>query len=190
MFEEDEDKVSKQVDPHNESQAATVEALIALESRIDEKLQTAMDRLDSTDERLTSFTEEYTATRELDMLAFADHSEKQDYTSNQAKAMFVLVTGKQYYLIVVKRKFASCQYLTGLRTMDYPKTLPEQNAKVKELLKDLIPKILGRDEPFSVILRKSGQRRYAKDTSEVIVPPLEVGYVANPNRFSVKSQLC
>jgi len=70
-----------------------VEALHALESRIEEKLQSTTERLDHTDERLTNFTESYEASREQDMLAFADQSECADFTSNQNKANFVLIIG-------------------------------------------------------------------------------------------------
>jgi hypothetical protein len=98
MFEEDEDQRNRPsvsgVTKNSQQSIVTMDALVALESRIEEKLQSTVDRLDSTDERLSSFTEAYTATRELDMLAFADHSEKQDYASNQAKLMFVLITGE------------------------------------------------------------------------------------------------
>ena len=73
---------------------ATVEALNALESRLEEKLQSANERLDNTDERLTNFAESYAVNREQDMLAFADQSERSDFTSNQSKANFVLITGK------------------------------------------------------------------------------------------------
>lgn len=73
---------------------ATVDALAALEDKIDAGLRTATERINQTDERLTSFTETYEASREQDMLAFADQSERADFTSNQSKANFVLITGK------------------------------------------------------------------------------------------------
>ena len=46
--------------------------------------------------------------------------------------------------------------------------------KVTELVKELIKKVLGRDENFTLVLRKSAQRRYARDSAEVLVQPLEV----------------
>lgn len=64
--------------------------------------------------------------------------------------------------------------LLGLRTADFPKALSEQNSKATEAVRELIKKVLNREEEFTIILRKSNQRRYVKDSTEVIIPPLEV----------------
>lgn len=61
-----------------------------------------------------------------------------------------------------------------MKVADYPKDTNEQSAKAVEVVKDLVAKVLGRDEPFSLVVRKSAQRRYAKDSTLVLVPPIEV----------------
>lgn len=72
----------------------TLDILKAFADRVEDKLQSTNDRLDSTEEKFTSFTEDYAANREQDMLAFADQSERADFTSNQNKNNYVLVTGE------------------------------------------------------------------------------------------------
>jgi hypothetical protein len=56
---------------------------------------------------------------------------------------------------------------------DYPKELTDQNLKAQELVKSMMLKVLNREEPFTLTLR-SGQRRYSRDSSLVLVPPIEV----------------
>lgn len=63
---------------------------------------------------------------------------------------------------------------SGLKATDYPKETNEQSAKAVEIVKDLVLRVLGRDETFSLVVRKSAQRRYAKDSNLVLIPPIEV----------------
>ncbi len=65
---------------------------------------------------------------------------------------------------------------SGVRVNEFPKDLAEQNAKAVEAVRDIVKRVLGRDEPFSLVVRKSNQRRYVKDTSLVIIPPVEVSF--------------
>ncbi len=71
--------------------------------------------------------------------------------------------------------------ILGLKAPEFPQELAEQNARASELIRDIIKKVLGRDEPFTLTVRKSGQRRYAKDTMQVLLPPIEVEERANFN---------
>jgi hypothetical protein len=52
--------------------------------------------------------------------------------------------------------------------------MAEQNARATEIVKDLLKRVLGREETFSLTVRKSGQRRVYKDTDLVMIPPIEV----------------
>lgn len=63
-----------------------------------------------------------------------------------------------------------------MKSADYPKDTNEQSAKAVELVKDLVLRVLGREETFSLVVRKSSQRRYAKDSTLVLVPPIEVSW--------------
>jgi len=65
----------------------------------------------------------------------------------------------------------------GLKTKEFPKDLSAQNAKSIELVKEIIRKVLNRDEQFTLTVRKTTQTRYAKDSSLVLVPPIEVDNV-------------
>lgn len=73
-----------------------MDILKAFADRVEDKLQSTNERLDSNEERFNSFTEDYANNREQDMLAFADQSERADFTSNQNKNNYVLVTGTNY----------------------------------------------------------------------------------------------
>jgi hypothetical protein len=43
------------------------------------------------------------------------------------------------------------------------------------IIKDLLTKVLGREEPFSITVRRgSGILRYARDSTMFLVPPIEV----------------
>ena len=44
------------------------------------------------------------------------------------------------------------------------------------MIKSLIQIVLKRDEEVTVQVRKSGKQRYARDSSQILVPPIEVGY--------------
>jgi len=64
--------------------------------------------------------------------------------------------------------------LPGLRTLDYPADLAGQNSKTVEIVRALVEKVLGRAEEFSLNVRRGGQRRYAKDSAMIMIPPVEV----------------
>ena len=54
--------------------------------------------------------------------------------------------------------------------------MPGQNSKTVEIVKTLLEKVLGRSEDFSLSVRKGVNRRYAKESSYVLLPPVEVIY--------------
>jgi hypothetical protein len=58
--------------------------------------------------------------------------------------------------------------------MDFPADLASQNSKTVDIVRSLVEKVLGRREDFSLTVRKGSQRRYAKDSSMVMIPPVEV----------------
>ena len=64
--------------------------------------------------------------------------------------------------------------LIGMKATNFPTALSEQNARAVELVKELMLKVLGREKEFSVIVRKSNQRRFMKDSTEILIPPMEV----------------
>lgn len=64
--------------------------------------------------------------------------------------------------------------IAGLKTDNYPKEASEQNAKAVGMIKELVMKVLGREEEFSLTVRKSNTHRFAKDSKLIIVPPIEV----------------
>lgn len=80
----------------------------------------------------------------------------------------------RFLLFRVKNCTLNDIIVLGLKSADYPKDTNEQSAKAVELVKDLVARVMGRDEAFSLIVRKSAQRRYAKDSTLVLVPPIEV----------------
>ena len=49
-----------------------------------------------------------------------------------------------------------------------------QNAATVKIVKELVTKVLGRDEDFSLTVRGGKQRKLSKDTTMVMVPPVEV----------------
>ncbi len=62
---------------------------------------------------------------------------------------------------------------------EFPRELPEQSIKATELVKGIIWKVLNREETFSITVRKTHQLRYAKNSSAILVPPIEVSGVTN-----------
>lgn len=58
--------------------------------------------------------------------------------------------------------------------MDFPKDIAGQNSKTVEIVRDLIKRILGREEEFSLTVKKSAQQRYAKESPMIMIPPVEV----------------
>lgn len=58
--------------------------------------------------------------------------------------------------------------------MNFPGDIAGQNARTSELIRELIGKVLGRQEEFAVTVRRGSARRYAKESSLVMIPPVEV----------------
>ncbi len=66
---------------------------------------------------------------------------------------------------------------TGLKAKEFPKEIAAQNMQASIMIKDLISRVLGREEPFTITVRKgSGTLRYARDSSLLLLPPVEVSY--------------
>jgi hypothetical protein len=66
--------------------------------------------------------------------------------------------------------------LTSLKSLDLPREIAGQNAKAVEVISELVKRVLGREEKFSLTVRRSTQRCYLKDTSTLLLPPVEVLY--------------
>jgi hypothetical protein len=65
--------------------------------------------------------------------------------------------------------------ITGLKAKEFPKEIAAQTMQANIMIKDLISRVLGREEPFSIIVRKgSGTLRYARDSTLLLLPPVEV----------------
>ena len=65
--------------------------------------------------------------------------------------------------------------ILGLRSADFPKELSAQNMKATSMVHELIKRVLGREEAFTLSVRKgSGTVRYARDSTMLLVPPVEV----------------
>ncbi len=63
----------------------------------------------------------------------------------------------------------------GLRSNEFPKELSAQNMKATAMVHEMIKKVLGREEPFTLSVRKgSGTVRYARDSNMLLIPPIEV----------------
>ncbi len=56
-----------------------------------------------------------------------------------------------------------------LKTNEYPKDGASQNAKAVTLTRDLVSRVLGREEPFTLTVRKITQFRYSRDNL-ILVP--------------------
>jgi len=95
-------------------------------------------------------------TRELDIYSFANQSERADHASNLAKLNFVLLTGSEkqsHFTLQLYQLTAFVHTNSGLRSNDFPTDLAGQHAKAMLLVKDLVTKVLNRDEEFTVSLR-------------------------------------
>lgn len=64
--------------------------------------------------------------------------------------------------------------MKGIKTKEFPKDHAEQHVQAVEIVKDLIKKVLNRDEKFTLTVRKVAKVRYAKDSALILVPPQEV----------------
>lgn len=78
------------------SEGVSGASLKKLEARLLDRIKSLEQKLDTNGSRLQAFEAEYAATRELDLYAFADQSERADYGSNLLKANCVLITGIDY----------------------------------------------------------------------------------------------
>jgi hypothetical protein len=64
---------------------------------------------------------------------------------------------------------------TGLKRAEFPTELGAQNVKATEIVKELIVKILGREEPFKLSVRRGANvLRKARDSTLLLLPPIEV----------------
>jgi hypothetical protein len=65
--------------------------------------------------------------------------------------------------------------ILGLKAKEFPKEMAAQNMQATAMVKDLINRVLGREEPFTLTVRKgSGTLRYARDSALLLLPPVEV----------------
>jgi hypothetical protein len=63
----------------------------------------------------------------------------------------------------------------GLKRPEFPSDLAGQNAKANEIIKEMINKVLGRDEKFSLSVRRGANvLRRARDSTLLLLPPIEV----------------
>jgi hypothetical protein len=124
------------------------------------------DLLDQTSERVIYLEGTVAEDRMKNILHFADHAERLDHQSNQAKLHCVLVTGREITKSQSLRLSCNtgfCIKILGLRSPDYPKEMPAMNMKATLLIKELITKVLGREEEFALSVRRgSGTPRYAR----------------------------
>lgn len=148
--------------------------LKALEAKLTARLVEVKKVVDQNQNVMKTFMSEYERTRELDLYAFADQSERSDYGSNLLKANCVLITGTASSMYEVLGREIVMELFAGLKTDTYPKEAGEQNAKAVGMIKELMMKVLGREEEFSLTIRKSTQQRFAKDSKLILVPPIEV----------------
>ncbi len=59
--------------------------------------------------------------------------------------------------------------------MTFPSDLASQNAKAHEIITEMMKKILGREEPFKLAVRRGANiLRKARDSTLVLLPPIEV----------------
>ncbi len=66
------------------------------------------------------------------------------------------------------------KHFKGLKSNEYPKDVNEQSGRAVSLMRQVVARVLGRDEEFSLSVKKVHQLRYVKDSTVVMVPPLEV----------------
>ncbi len=65
----------------------------------------------------------------------------------------------------------------GLKSAEFPSDLAGQNARATEIIKEMIKKVLGRDEAFKVAVRRGANvLRKARDSTLLLLPPIEVSY--------------
>jgi hypothetical protein len=155
-------------------------AIGAAFNKIDEtssKLNEAVSRIDNTTNRVDVLEAVVEDEKSKNVLALADNSERQDFQSNQSKSDCVLITGEnQLYVITLNISFNVLNTaLSGLKSAEFPTELASQNARAAEIIKELVQKVLGREEPFKVAVRRGANiLRKARDSTLWLLPPMEV----------------
>jgi len=119
------------------------------------------------------FLDQYKGDRSNDLMSIADQSERLDYLSNLSRNNCVLLTGT-YLAFYIKLKLLTTSSISGLKSKEFPKDYAEQHTKAVEMVKALLNKVLNREETFTLTVRKIAKLRYARDSSMIILPPLEV----------------
>ncbi len=62
-----------------------------------------------------------------------------------------------------------------MKSAEFPTELASQNARATEMVRELIIKVLGREEPFKVSVRRGANiLRKARDSTLLLLPPIEV----------------
>jgi hypothetical protein len=112
----------------------------------------------------------------MNVYTFADQCERQDFQSNLSRSHCVLITGKIIHSSILDKIQQSCLlYLKGLHSKDFPRDAQGQAAKAMEVMKVMVTRVLGREEAFTLSVRKGSQTlRYAKDSAMLLLPPIEV----------------
>ncbi len=62
----------------------------------------------------------------------------------------------------------------GLKVKEFPQELPEQSVKATEMVREIVRKVLNRDETFSITVSNTYQVQYAMNSTLILVPPIEV----------------
>ncbi len=63
----------------------------------------------------------------------------------------------------------------GLKAAEFPKDPAAQSMQANIIIKDLLTRVLGREEAFTISVRRgSGTLRYARDSTLLLLPPIEV----------------
>jgi hypothetical protein len=65
----------------------------------------------------------------------------------------------------------------GLKSSEFPSDLSGQNAKATEMIKEMMKRVLGREEAFKVAVRRGANvLRKARDSTMFLLPPIEVRF--------------
>jgi hypothetical protein len=65
-------------------------------------------------------------------------------------------------------------YFKGIKAKEFPREPGEQKDRATELVSTIVQKVLNREETFSIAVRKTQHVRYAKNSTLILVPPIEV----------------
>ncbi len=79
-------------------------------------------------------------------------------------------------ILMLKTRISTSKVCSiGLKCSDFPKEAAAQNVKAGSMIHELIVKVLGREEPFNLSVRRgTGTLRLARDSTMYLVPPIEV----------------